>query len=202
MTEKEMHQILSKNIDNHRKLLDFFEKNCTQTVIDCAKTIVDSYRKKGTVYLCGNGGSACDCQHIAGELVGRFLKNRPALSASSFTADTSVLTCIGNDFDFDQVFAKQAEGLMTQNDVLWAFSCSGSSRNILNAVKIAKNKKAKIIAFTGKQGSQLEAESDVCLAIPATYAGPAQEIHMIAYHTICQLIEAEMFPDTPNHVQI
>ncbi len=191
-----MKETILANFQQARQMLEEYELNHLDNVADAAQLIIDCYEKGGTVYLCGNGGSACDAQHIAGELIGRYLINRTALPAVSLTADTSVLTCIGNDFGFELVFAKQMEGLARENNLLWAFSCSGTSANIINAAKVAKEKGCKIIAFTGKSDTPLEEMADVTIAVPAPYAGPAQQVHMVVYHTICQIVEAHFFGDT------
>ncbi len=188
-----MKKTVHENIQSARKLLDAYEADSVEKVVRAGEIIIESYKKGGTVYLCGNGGSASDCQHIAGELIGRFLINRDALPAVSLTADTAVLTCIGNDFGFENVFSKQLEGLAEKGDVLWAFSTSGTSKNIINAAEVAKNKGVSIIAFTGRLDTPLEKMADVCVSVDATYAAPAQQIHELAYHTICQIVEAKMF---------
>lgn len=188
-----MKETILANFHQARQMLEEYELNQIENVAKAAQLVIDCYENNGTVYLCGNGGSACDAQHISGELIGRYLINRTALPAVSLTADTSVLTCIGNDFGFELVFAKQMEGLARENDLLWAFSCSGTSANILNAARVAKEKGCKILAFTGKSKTPLEEMSDVTIAVPAPYAGPAQQVHMVVYHTICQIVEAHFF---------
>ena len=149
--------------------------------------IGDCFRRGGCVYLCGNGGSAADCQHLAGEFVGRFRRNRAPLPAVALTTDTSVLTCIGNDFSFEDIFARQVEALAGPDDVLWAFSTSGTSKNVLAAAQAAERKGTKILAFTGRPGTPLEEMADVCLAVDAPTTAAAQEIHMLAYHALCEL---------------
>ncbi len=116
--------------------------------------IVKSLRAGGTIYLCGNGGSAADAQHIAGEFVGRFRAERRALPAVALSTDTSILTCIGNDYSFERVFARQVEALVRPGDVLWAFSTSGTSPNVLAAAEEARRKGARVIAFTGRAQQQ------------------------------------------------
>ncbi len=179
-------------IQIHRELLDQFESAGIDTVIEIATIIIESFQNGGTLYLCGNGGSAADCQHIAGEMTGRFKAERKALPAVALSTDTSVITCLGNDYGFDNIFVRQVEGLVKSNDVLWAFSTSGSSVNVIKAVKLAKEKNAKIVTFTGKADSELEKLSDICLCIGSDYASDAQEIHQLAYHIICGLIEVSM----------
>jgi D-sedoheptulose 7-phosphate isomerase len=155
--------------------------------------IIQAYKNNATVYLCGNGGSASDCQHIAGELLGRFLINRPPLPAVSLTADSAVTTAIANDFGYENVFKNQIQGIITKNDILWCFSTSGTSKNIINAANTAKKASAKIIAFTGKKDTPLEKLADAALPIPAPNSYSAQQSHQIAYHTICRIVEHALF---------
>ena len=184
-----MKQQIIETINKHKKMVDALEVAGVGTIENIAKTIIASIEAGGTLYLCGNGGSAADCQHIAGEFIGRFLLERKALPAVALSTDTSVLTCIGNDYGFDDIFARQVEGLVKKNDCLWAFSTSGSSVNIVKAAELAKKRGAKVIAFTGKKNSKLENISDICLCAEAEKSFATQEIHQIAYHIICGLVE-------------
>ena len=188
-----MKQKVTDAIRIHKELLSYFETSCTDTVTKAAEMITASFKNGGCLYLCGNGGSAADCQHIAGEFIGRFRLERKALPAVAISTDSSVLTCIGNDYCFKNVFARQVEALVKKNDVLWAFSTSGSSGNVVSAANLAKEKGAKVIAFTGKSGSILEQISDLCLCIDSVYTSSAQEIHQLAYHIICDIVESSMF---------
>jgi D-sedoheptulose 7-phosphate isomerase len=187
-----MRQVVLDTIAIHKKLLANFETGGIEKVIAAAEIIIAAMKNGGRVYLCGNGGSASDAQHVAGEFIGRFKKERRALPAIALTADSAILTCVGNDYSFKDVFARQIEGLMTEKDVLWAFSCSGKSPNIIEAANAAKAKKAKIIAFTGKAKSPLESMADVCVCIDAPLSSMAQEIHQLAYHIICDLVEQKL----------
>jgi D-sedoheptulose 7-phosphate isomerase len=184
MKEKVIHAI-----QNHRMLLDKFESQCVDTIISISQVIVDCLNSKGRIYICGNGGSAADSQHIAAELVNRFKKERKLLPAIALTTDTSVITSIANDYSFEDIFSKQVEALMTSRDILWAFSTSGTSKNVVKAAEVAKSFGAKVIAFTGKADSTLEKISDMCVCIEAEYASDSQEIHQLAYHIICGLVE-------------
>lgn len=186
-----MKEIIKDAIAVHRRLVDEFEAGCVEDVAAAAETIIACFKAGGTVYICGNGGSAADAQHIAGELIGRLKVNRRSLPAVALSTDTSVLTCVGNDYGFDEIFARQVEGLTRKGDVLWAFSTSGTSSNVLKAVKVAKDKGAKIIAFTGRKNTPLESASDVCVAVDAEWSCESQEMHQLAYHVICDLVERE-----------
>ncbi|MBW8016029.1 MAG: SIS domain-containing protein [Planctomycetes bacterium] len=184
-----MKNAILNTINEHKKLIDEFEQNTVESVIKAAELIVESYKNGGCVYICGNGGSAADAQHIAGELVGRFLRERKGLPAVAFSTDTSVITAVANDYGYGQIFARQTEALVKEGDVLWGLSTSGTSENIVSAVKLAKEKGAKILTFTGRPDTPLEKLSDVCVSVNAKNSYSAQEIHQIAYHIICDLVE-------------
>jgi len=176
-------------VDLHQRLVSDFRQRHIPTVQKAAALIVECFQRGGCVYLCGNGGSAADAQHVAGELVGRFRRSRAPLPAIALTTDASVLSCIGNDFGFDEVFARQVEAMAGADDLLWAFSTSGTSKNVLAAAHAARRKGAKVLAFTGRISTPLEEMAEVCLAIDAPTTAAAQEIHVLAYHVICELID-------------
>ena len=168
-----------------------FEKLCGNTcnIQRAAALVIDCFKNNGKILLCGNGGSAADAQHIAGEFIGRFRKNRQPLPAIALNTDTSVVTCIANDYSFDEIFSRAVEALGKKGDVLWAFSTSGSSPNIIKAAEQAKAKNMKILAFTGKANSKLEAMADVCICSSSDLTCIAQEMHQIVYHLICELVD-------------
>jgi D-sedoheptulose 7-phosphate isomerase len=182
-------QIVKEAVETHRKMVAAFEASAFDTIVAIAEAIVQSLRAGGTLYLCGNGGSAADAQHIAGEFVGRFRADRQALPAVALSTDTSVLTCIANDYDYERVFARQVEALVRPGDILWAFSTSGTSPNVLQAAAAARQKDARVIAFTGRPKSQLESMADLCLCAEAALTARSQEIHQLAYHIVCDLVE-------------
>lgn len=156
-----------------------------------ADTIVDCLRRGGTVFTLGNGGSAADAQHIAAELVGRFKQNRKALKAVALSTDTSALTAIANDFGYEQVFARQVEALVKENDVVWALSVSGRSPNVLRALESARKSGAMCIGFTGTAGGPMRERCDLCLMIDHAQSDRVQEAHILAYHMICDHIERQ-----------
>jgi len=163
-----------------------------QDVVDrMARTMVEALRAGGRVYLVGNGGSAADCQHIAAELISRLRpgRERRALPAVALTTDTSILTAIGNDYEFDVAFRRQVEGLVRDGDVLWALSTSGNSRNVLLAAEEAKKRGATVIGFSGGSGGELRGLADLCLCVDAETTDRIQEGHQVAYHLICYLVE-------------
>ena len=182
-------------IRTHQRLLAEFEAASIDIVISAAEMIAECFAQGGCLYLCGNGGSAADAQHIAGEFVGRFRRDRRPLAAVALSTDTSVVTCIGNDFGYEEVFARQVRALAGAGDILWAFSTSGTSKNVVAAAEAAQHIGAKIIAFTGGPQTVLEKLSDVCLAVDAPTTAAAQEIHELAYHIICDLVDQRLFGD-------
>jgi len=176
-------------IEIHQKMATELAEGGIEKIAGIAEAITKALEQGGTVYLCGNGGSAADAQHIAGELVGRFNRERKALAAVALSTDTSIITSIANDYDYEKVFARQAEALIRKGDILWAFSTSGSSANVIAAAKVAKEKGARVIAFTGRVNSRLEQMSDICFCAEAESTARSQEIHQLAYHIICDLVE-------------
>jgi len=160
-----------------------------------ARMIIHALRRQGTVALCGNGGSAADAQHLAGELVGRFELDRPAYGAIALTTDTSILTAIGNDFGFDEVFARQVEGLLRPGDVLIVATTSGNSPNCIKAVEAARDRGVTSIGMTGQGGGRLAQLCDLCLSVPHTVTARVQEIHITIGHIICGLVEKALVSD-------
>jgi D-sedoheptulose 7-phosphate isomerase len=184
-----MNQIVREAIDCHKTMVAQFEQTGRDTIVKMAELIVQTFRAGGRLYLCGNGGSAADAQHVASELVGKLRVKRRGLPAIALSTDTSVLTSVGNDDGYDQVFARQVEALVEKDDILWAFSTSGQSPNVVKAVELAKARGARIMAFTGRKNSRLQALADLCLCADAASSAPSQEIHQLAYHIVCDLVE-------------
>lgn len=156
-----------------------------------AAAIVACLRGGRRVYTLGNGGSAADAQHIAGELLGRFKRERQALPALALSTDTSTLTAIGNDLGFERVFERQVEGLVQAGDVVWALSTSGDSPNVLRAVELAAKRGATVIGFTGQTGGKLAALCQHVFRAPHKSSDRIQEAHVLAYHYVCERVEAE-----------
>jgi len=201
---KKMADQIVEIIETHKTTVAHLQASGLDTIADAAAAIIRALKKNATVYICGNGGSAADAQHIAAELVGRFECNRRALPAVALTTNSSVITSIANDASYETVFARQVEALVRKGDVLWAISTSGSSPNVLAAARAAKQKGALVLAFTGIKDSPLERLSDICLCAdpPLGEVSPkappladnkstarSQEMHQLAYHIICKLIE-------------
>jgi len=187
-----MKKIVTDRIETHKKLLKELDDKCIESIIAIARTLTKCLNAGGCIYICGNGGSAADAQHIASELVGRFERQRKGLAAIALTTDTSALTSIANDYGFEQIFSRQVEALAKPRDILWAISTSGESANVIAAAKLAKEKKVTVVVFTGKANTALEEMADVCLCIDAPNTAAAQEIHQLAYHIICDLVESQM----------
>ncbi|MBR0649979.1 D-sedoheptulose 7-phosphate isomerase [Roseomonas terrae] len=155
---------------------------------------IAALRTGGKIMLCGNGGSAADAQHWAGELVSRFCYDRPGLPAIALTTDSSILTAIGNDYGNDRLFARQVEALGTRGDVLIAISTSGNSPNVLAALEAARAKDIATVGFTGRDGGRMPALSDICIQIPSGSTPRIQEGHEVLGHALCAMIEAAIFP--------
>ncbi|MDD5018878.1 MAG: SIS domain-containing protein [Candidatus Omnitrophica bacterium] len=154
-----------------------------------AGTIVDALKSGHKVLIFGNGGSAADSQHFAAELVSRFQKEREAYAAVALTTDTSLLSAIGNDYDFGKVFMRQIEALGRSGDIAFAISTSGNAKNVLAAVQAAKTKGLKTIALTGGTGGGLAQTADLALIVPSKITARIQEAHILIIHIICHLIE-------------
>ncbi|WP_158752633.1 D-sedoheptulose 7-phosphate isomerase [Dyella sp. S184] len=154
---------------------------------------VDALKRGNKLLFAGNGGSAADAQHWAGELVSRFNFDRPGLAGIALTTDTSILTAIGNDYGYDYVFARQVEALGRKGDVLFAISTSGNSKNIVRAIHAARDSGIGVIGFTGQTGGAMAELCDICLNMPTTETPKVQEGHEFLGHLICGLIEREMF---------
>jgi D-sedoheptulose 7-phosphate isomerase len=143
----------------------------------------------GTLLVCGNGGSAADAQHIVAELTGRFFRDRRPLRALALHANTSSLTAIGNDYGYDEVFAREVGAHGRPGDVLLALSTSGNSRNVLRAIEAARDKRMSVIGLTGEIGGKMRDLCDVCLCVPSASTPRIQECHILVGHTICELLE-------------
>lgn len=171
----------------------FFNDHGTD-VQRAADLIADAFKANGKLLVFGNGGSAADAQHIAGELVNRFLLDRRALPAVALTTDGGVLTCIGNDAGFENVFARQIEALGTKGDVCLAISTSGTSPNVTAACEQARKQGMVVIGLLGRDGGQAAALCDLALIVPSNDTQRIQETHNLIAHIVCELVEAKLFP--------
>lgn len=159
-----------------------------------AAHVVEALRRGGKLLLCGNGGSAADAQHWAGEFVSRFHYDRPGLAAIALTTDTSILTAVGNDYGYERLFSRQVEALGRSGDVLFAISTSGNSPNVLAALRVAREAGMTCVGFTGASGGAMLDLCDTCIRVPSTVTPSIQEGHEVIGHAICALVEAAMFP--------
>jgi len=162
-------------------------------VIKVADTMTKCLRSGNKILFFGNGGSAADAQHLAAELCGRFLKERKSLSGWALTTNSSVLTAIGNDYSFDEVFARQVQGIGSPDDVAFAISTSGNSPNVLRAVEVARERKLVTVGLTGKTGGKLRSAVDHCICIPSDHTPRIQEAHILTGHILCELVEEALF---------
>lgn len=189
--DKIIKQILSESIEVKNNILD--DPSSLDQIKKISSVIIEAYRRKNKVILFGNGGSAADAQHVAGELVNRLRLEREALPAIALTTDSSVLTSIANDYDYSRVFAHQVEAWAKEGDVVIGISTSGNSANVIEAVKVAREKGAKTVGFTGRDGGKLAKLVDLVVRVPSNETPRIQESHITIFHIICYLIERELF---------
>jgi len=163
------------------------------SVAEVGLIMIESLRQGGQIFFCGNGGSAADAQHLAAELTGRFLKERPGLSGFALTTNTSTLTAIANDYSYEEVFSRQIEGLARAGDVLLGISTSGNSGNVLRAMEVARRMKVSTVALTGKSGGKLAVAAEHCIRIPSDETPRIQEAHILTGHILAEFVERELF---------
>ena len=191
-----IHQTIRRRIDEHRRAVERLGDRQIADIAAAAEMLCECLAAGGRILICGNGGSAADAQHIACELVGRFLVNRRALPSIALSTNSSILTCVANDYDFESVFARQVEALAQPPDVLWAISTSGNSPNVLAAAEKARSLDVKVLGFAGGDGGKLANISDICFIAPANGSFAVQQIHQIAYHVLCEIVEASAVADS------
>lgn len=186
----ELNPIIAERFTDH---LDAFGKTMEQMdVIQLmAERCKEALKAGNKVLFCGNGGSAADAQHLAAELIGRFQKERRSLASIALTTDTSILTAVANDYGYDEVFARQVEGLGRSGDVLIGISTSGNSANVVKAALKARDTGMHTIAFTGEGGGKLKDICDITFAVPSKVTARIQEMHIMVGHIICELVEEE-----------
>jgi D-sedoheptulose 7-phosphate isomerase len=173
----------------------------SRPIADAVSAVVGCITAGGKVLACGNGGSASDAQHFAAEFIGRFERERPGLAAIALTTDTSILTAIGNDYSFVEIFSKQVQALGQPGDVLVAITTSGNSANVLAAVEAAHAKEMTVIAFTGRGGgkmNELLTETDVHICVPHERTARIQEVHILALHCLCDAVDLQLLGEQEN----
>jgi D-sedoheptulose 7-phosphate isomerase len=188
-------KFISDSLNESAEVKIKIQKECSDDIIKAAELLTKAFKDGKKLLLCGNGGSAADCQHIAAELVIRLSHKieRPALPAIALTTDTSNLTAGGNDIGFENVFARSIEGLGIEGDILLAISTSGNSPNIIKAIEKAKEKELKVIGFSGGTGGKLKSLVDLSIIIPSQNVQRIQEGHITIAHILCELVEEELF---------
>ena len=170
-------------------------------IADAVSALVGSITAGGKVLACGNGGSAADAQHFAAEFVGRFERERPGLAAIALTTDSSILTAIGNDYDFNSIFSKQVQALGAPGDVLLAISTSGNSNNVIAAIEAARAKEMIVIALTGHKGGKIRdllTETDVLICVPHDRTARIQEVHLLTLHCLCDAVDLQLLGEQEN----
>lgn len=183
-----MASLFLKNLREHNALAQRVS-GLDDVIQAVAAELIAAMQAGGKLLFCGNGGSAADCQHIAAELTGRFILDRRPLPALSLTTDTSALTCIGNDYSFDDVFSRQVQGLGRPGDVLVGISTSGNSENVIRAVTSAQAQGLRTVGLLGRDGGKLKALCNHSIVVPSSTTARIQEMHILIGHTLCGLVE-------------
>lgn len=184
--------IFKKNIEEHQKILNNLH-TLDKDLIDVSKAMINCIKNNNKIIFCGNGGSAGDSQHLAAEFVGRFVKDRPPIHSISLTVDSSALTCISNDYSYDDVFSRQLEAVGKNGDCLIGISTSGNSVNISNAFKVAQEKNITTIGLLGRDGGIMKNNSDYSLIVNSEITARIQEMHILIGHTLVEMVEEELF---------
>jgi len=188
-----MEEIIRRVAKESRRIQEDFIRKNTSPLIDCAEYISKAFKNDRKLMLCGNGGSAADAQHIAAEFVNRFQLDRHPLPAMALTTDTSIITSVANDYGYEEVFSKQIQALGVEGDILLATSTSGNSKNILSAIMTAKEKGLYTIGLIGRDGGKMVTLVDLPLVVESNETPRIQEIHILAGHLICELVEYILF---------
>src|SRR5574343_28234 len=186
-----MSDLFRKNVSEQIALLQVLH-TLADEVNQAGRLAAQTLQRGGKILFCGNGGSAADSQHLAAELTGRFIKDRRPLAAVALSTDTSALTCIANDYPFDEVFARQVRALGRAGDVLVAISTSGNSRNVIRAVEEARALGLRVLGLLGRDGGALRSMCDLALVVPSPVTARIQEAHILIGHTLCGLIEQRL----------
>lgn len=188
-------QRIEESIQTKQRLLE--DNNLLHTISEVSNTIIEKIKAGGSVYFCGNGGSAADAQHLAAELSGRFYFDRQPLSSDALHCNTSFLTAVANDYSYDVIYARLISGIGRKGDVLVGLSTSGNSKNIVNAFNKAKEMGIYTVGLTGNKGGEMKTIADTCLCMPSDDTPRVQESHIMVGHIICEIIESTLF-ENPN----
>lgn len=182
---------IKKLFDQSAKII-LDSKTLEVQIMNSISLIIKSLKNKKKIVIFGNGGSAADAQHMAGEFIGRFLKERTSIPAIALTTDTSIITSLGNDYGFEYIFSRQCEALVKKNDIVFAISTSGNSKNVIEGIKISKKLDATIVSLTGDDGGDMNEYSDYIIKIPSNSTPRIQEGHRTVIHIICELVERNL----------
>ena len=193
MKKRNIESVNKVLVEQEGNLRSLMESGYSEKIVDISEQIVKCLKNGKKILIAGNGGSASDAQHFAGEIVGRFLFDRDAMAAVCLNTDTSVITCIANDYSYDKIFARQIEGIGQEGDIFIGISTSGNSKNIIEAVNSSKKIGIKTISFLGKDGGLLKEISDDMLLIPYQSTARVQEHHIMSIHLICEIVERSIF---------
>ena len=179
--------------EHQKAVTKSFDAHHIEVLEKISREIIMAFKAGHKLLLCGNGGSAADSQHIAAEFIGRFKRERRSLPAIALTTDTSIITAVGNDYSYDQIFSRQVEGLGKKGDILIAISTSGNSKNVIHAVTLAKTMGLLTIGFTGASGGMLKEAADICFCAESKKTPHIQEIHITTPHAISEVVEDVFF---------
>jgi len=198
MFEKMIIDRINNSIEVKKNILR--DNNLVKKIDLISQAIIKTYKSNKKVILFGNGGSAADAQHLVGELVNKFYFDRKSLPAIALTVNTSILTAIGNDYSFDQIFSKQLEGIGDEGDIAIGISTSGNSKNIIEGLNFAKKNKLFTIGFSGRNGGKINNIVDVCINVPSDDTPRIQEAHIMIGHIICEIVEKELFKESEKEI--
>lgn len=185
---------------SHREVMEALERELGPKMIQVTDLLVDAFRNGKKLLVMGNGGSAADAQHLAGEIVGRFRLERRGLPAIALSTDSSILTAVGNDYGFEAIFSRQVEALAQEGDVVIGISTSGSSPNVLSAVRLAREMGCRTVGLLGRDGGSIREMVEIDLTVPGQDTPRIQEGHITIIHILCELVEQELFGEKKHEI--
>ncbi|MBF0510327.1 MAG: D-sedoheptulose 7-phosphate isomerase, partial [Deltaproteobacteria bacterium] len=188
-----MKNIVAKCLDDSQAVKQILIRDGVEKIIKAAELIATAFKEGKKLLIFGNGGSAADAQHVAAEFVNRFLMERPPLPAIALTTDSSILTSVGNDYHFDEIFSKQVSALGSKGDVAWGISTSGKSRNVILALQVARERGLTTLALTGEDAGHMAPLVDLVIDVPSRHTPRIQEAHLMVEHLICELVDYQLF---------
>jgi len=191
-----MYNKISNYLEGHRRSIEVLAEKMPGPIVQAVEALTETLQGGGKILLMGNGGSAADAQHFAAEMVGRFLLERKALPAVALSTDTSILTAVGNDYGFDEVFKRQVEALARPEDMVVGISTSGHSRNVSLALAAARGAGSRTMALLGRDGGVIATQVDLPLVVPVEHTPHIQECHLTLIHMLCDLVEQQLFTAT------